>query len=56
MGFPEHLVRKQVVSDTQAYRQFGNSVVPKVAVAVAGQIVKVMSWHLMRRGNGRLLG
>jgi DNA (cytosine-5)-methyltransferase 1 len=40
MGFPE---RPIVVSDTQAYRQFGNAVVPKVVEAVGSQIVEVMS-------------
>lgn len=34
-----------VVSDTQAYRQFGNAVVPAVATAVARQVVKVLCWH-----------
>jgi DNA (cytosine-5)-methyltransferase 1 len=43
MGFDE---KKIVVSDTQAYRQFGNAVVPKVVEAVARQIVKVMFWKL----------
>ncbi len=38
MGFDE---KKIVVSDTQAYRQFGNAVVPKVVEAVGKQIVKV---------------
>lgn len=45
MGFPEHLVGNQVVSDTQAYRQFGNAVVPKVAKAIARQIAEVLQWH-----------
>ena len=40
MGFDE---KKIVVSDTQAYRQFGNAVVPKVVEAVGRQILKVMS-------------
>lgn len=40
MGFPDHL--PIVVSDTQAYRQFGNAVVPPVAEAVARQIAGVM--------------
>ena len=33
------------VSDTQAYRQFGNSVVPLVVEAVGRQVVKVMQGH-----------
>jgi DNA (cytosine-5)-methyltransferase 1 len=36
-GFP------QVVSDTQAYKQFGNSVCPLVVEAVGKQVVKVMA-------------
>ena len=39
MGFDE---KKIVVSDTQAYRQFGNAVVPRVVEAVGGQILKVL--------------
>jgi DNA (cytosine-5)-methyltransferase 1 len=39
MGFDE---RQIVVSDTQAYRQFGNAVVPKVVEAVGREIMKVM--------------
>lgn len=50
MGFPDHL--KVVVSDTQAYRQFGNAVVPLVAEAVAKQISEVLSWQLARAKNG----
>ena len=42
MGFPEHLIEQQVVSNTQAYRQFGNSVVPKVIAPIAQQIVLTM--------------
>lgn len=44
-----------VVSDTQAYRQFGNAVVPKVAMAVAQEIIKVCRWQLVQRPNGCLL-
>ncbi len=40
MGFPEEA--KIVVSDTQAYRQFGNAVVVPVVEAVAKQIIKVL--------------
>lgn len=41
MGFdPEEY--KIVVSDTQAYRQFGNAVVPAVVEAVGREIVRVM--------------
>lgn len=52
MGFPDHL--EIVVSDTQAYRQFGNAVVPGVIEAVAKQIVKVLEWYLTRE-NGCLV-
>ncbi|MHC4878058.1 MAG: DNA (cytosine-5-)-methyltransferase [Planctomycetota bacterium] len=45
MGFPQQLAEHQVVSDTRAYKQFGNAVVPLVAEAVARQIVKVMQWQ-----------
>lgn len=52
MGFPDEL--PIVVSDTQAYKQFGNAVVPLVAEAVARQMVKVFGSHLTRRSNGCL--
>lgn len=58
MGFPEKLVSKdaQVVSDTQAYRQFGNAVVPTVISAVAEQIVTVMRQAVVSRSqNGCIL-
>ncbi|GAA4717392.1 hypothetical protein GCM10025782_13100 [Pedococcus ginsenosidimutans] len=48
MGFPMDRL-EIVVSDTQAYRQFGNAVVPKVAEAVARQIEIVLQ-------QARLLG
>jgi DNA (cytosine-5)-methyltransferase 1 len=44
-----------VVSDTQAYRQFGNAVVPPVAAAVAREIVRSISNHVFQDGNGCLL-
>ncbi len=53
MGFPDNL--PIVVSDTQAYKQFGNAVVPPVAEAVARQIVRVFRWRVANRGNGCLL-
>jgi len=49
MGFPDAM--KIVVSDTQAYKQFGNAVCPPVAEAVAKQIVKVLGWHLVHNGT-----
>ena len=58
MGFPERLLgpQSQVVSDTQAYRQFGNAVVPPVITAVAEGIVTVMRQAVMSRSkNGCIL-
>jgi DNA (cytosine-5)-methyltransferase 1 len=52
MGFDEKPI---VVSDTQAYRQFGNAVVPKVAEAVGRQVLGVLRWHLTRKENGCLV-
>lgn len=52
MGFDE---KEIVVSDTQAYRQFGNAVVPKVAEAVGRQVLAVLRWQLTRRENGCLV-
>lgn len=53
MGFPDEL--PIVVSDTQAYKQFGNAVVPPVAEAVGRQIVTAIGEHLTKRPNGCLL-
>lgn len=49
MGFPDEL--PIVVSDTQAYKQFGNAVVPPVAEAVARQIAGVFAiqWAAARK-------
>ena len=47
-GFP------QVVSDTQAYRQFGNAVVPLVVEAIGRGVVDVMAAKLTE-GSGCLL-
>lgn len=44
MGFPK---RPIVVSDTQAYRQFGNAVVPKVVEAVAREIIQTMTARVL---------
>ena len=48
-GFP------QVVSDTQAYRQFGNAVVPHVVEAVAESIVNCMANVFRSTSTGCLL-
>lgn len=53
MGFDDRL--KIVVSDTQAYKQFGNAVVPKVVEAVARQILRVVAKHLTSTKNACLL-
>ncbi len=50
MGFDEQYQNRIVVSDTQAYRQFGNAVVPKVAQAVMGQVITLLHWHLLKNG------
>ena len=47
MGFPDHL--PIVVSDTQAYRQFGNAVVPVITEAIARQIAKVFALYLNQK-------
>lgn len=49
MGFPDKY--PIVVSDTQAYIQFGNAVVPPVVEAVGRQILRVMA---LREHKGRV--
>ena len=53
MGFPDRL--PIVVSDTQAYKQFGNAVVPPAAEAVAREVIKVFSWHLLNVNGGAIV-
>jgi len=54
-GFPETF--NIVVSDTQAYKQFGNSVVLPLVSAVASQLVNTMEeFAFQRRLAGNLLG
>lgn len=53
LGFKGDL--PQVVSDMQAYRQFGNAVVPKVSTAVAKEIAKVLCWQLHQTGRPLLI-
>ncbi len=53
MGFDDSL--EIVVSDTQAYKQFGNAVVPAVVEAVGGEIVKTMLLKFQMIENGCLL-
>ena len=54
MGFDD-LVKSEediAVSDTQAYRQFGNAVVPKVVAAVAGNaLAKLDDLRRLSHGN-----
>lgn len=45
-----------VVSDTQAYKQFGNAVVPAVSTAVARQVVKVLARQFVESGKCLLKG
>lgn len=45
----------QVVSDTQSYRQFGNSVVPLIVEEIGNEIVKTMAAAIKINGNGCLL-
>jgi DNA (cytosine-5)-methyltransferase 1 len=42
MGFDQWCEEKIVVSDTQAYRQFGNAVVPKVIEAIGREMVEFL--------------
>ena len=53
LGFDDSL--PIVVSDTQAYRQFGNAVVPLVVEDIGKQITKVLSWFILNKGNGCLI-
>jgi DNA (cytosine-5)-methyltransferase 1 len=50
MGFDEKYQNNIVVSDTQAYRQFGNAVVPKVVEAIGRNIIQVMYRKVMEQG------
>jgi DNA (cytosine-5)-methyltransferase 1 len=50
MGFPDDF--PIVVSDTQAYRQFGNSVAVPVMTAAAALIVDALERHARRKGKG----
>lgn len=50
MGFPVPNQFDIVVSDTQAYKQFGNAVVPAVVEAVGKQIIDILYQHLITNG------
>lgn len=43
MGFDEKYVQNQVVSDSRAYMQYGNAVVPPVVAAIGHEIVSVLT-------------
>ena len=49
MGFPDKY--KIVVSDTQAYKQFGNALVPPIAEAVGKQALEVLKPILKKRSK-----
>ena len=53
MGFDEKVQEPEDlnVSDTQAYRQFGNAVVPKVVTAIARRIIGVMHERQIAGGD-----
>lgn len=53
MGFPDNL--SIVVSDTQAYKQFGNAVVPAVVEAIGRRVIVPMCRQIRQNGNGCLL-
>ena len=48
MGFDEWCENKIVVSDTQAYRQFGNAVVPKVIEAIGRNMLAIAAPRIRR--------
>ncbi len=50
MGFDERYQNNIVVSDTQAYRQFGNAVSPPVVEAVGREISKVLQAKIIETG------
>jgi hypothetical protein len=54
MGFPDSF--KIPVSDTQAYQQFGNSVVVPVVRAIAEKIVEALMGQDRSSGNQCLSG
>ncbi len=53
MGFPDTC--RIVVSDTQAYKQFGNAVVPDVVSAVGQRVLDVFRAHIYERKAGLLM-
>ena len=57
MGFGDLVSSRDdmTVSDTQAYKQFGNAVVPAVVEAVGENVLKVMAAHHQKAANGCLI-
>lgn len=53
MGFDDRF--EITVSDTQAYKQFGNAVVPLVVESIGRQLVKILIWYLTNNSNGCLI-
>jgi DNA (cytosine-5)-methyltransferase 1 len=51
MGFDEKYQNNIIVSDTRAYRQFGNAIVPKVAEAVINQLKPFLPHALSRNDS-----
>jgi DNA (cytosine-5)-methyltransferase 1 len=51
MGFGKKYQNKIVVSDTQAYRQFGNAIVPKVAKSVVKQILPFIDLYREKKAE-----
>ena len=43
MGFDQKYVQNQVVSDSRAYMQYGNAVVPQIVAAIGHEIVRVLT-------------
>jgi len=53
MGFPDKF--KPVVSDTQAYKQFGNAVVPDVVQFVGSRVLETVNYHFAKTRKGCIL-
>ncbi|CAN5406673.1 DNA (cytosine-5-)-methyltransferase [soil metagenome] len=54
MGFPKELGHKIPVSDTQAYRQFGNAVCPLVVESIGRAVFKHLKPHVGSSESGTL--
>lgn len=53
LGFSDDL--PIVVSDTQAYRQFGNALCPHIAESIGREILKTLTWLIQERWSGCLV-